>query len=98
MPLGAYMDIIEELATHKYPKRTRKPCPKSAFADGITHRVGLVRIYSLVDGGVPGDVVREMCLECHQQFKRTAFVVIDQPNKIGTHLTQRAADVASCAS
>lgn len=76
------MTTLEELAINKHPKRTRKPCDKSCFFDGVTHRAGFVPVLSLLDGGVAGDVVQEICLECGKVFKERRFIIKAQPNRI----------------
>lgn len=68
-----YMDAFAVVRYHKKGK-----CSKSVFADG-GHRVGLVPVYSVMDGGLPGDIAKEICLECEKVFKKRVFYPIAQP-------------------
>ncbi len=70
---------FEQSAVRKYPKRGR--CPRSCFADG-SHRVGLIPVMSVLDGGAPGDVLQEFCLECGAAFERRGFVLREQPRTL----------------
>lgn len=38
---------------------------------------------SVLDGGLPGDIMREVCLECERWFKQKGFIVIKQPSTLG---------------
>lgn len=71
--------LFEETAISKYWKRGK--CANTVFADG-GHRVGMVPVYSVMDGAIAGDSCREICLECECVFDGRAFVVRPQPNKI----------------
>lgn len=69
---------IENFAIHKFP-RTGK-CKNSCFLNG-NHRVGIVPVASILDGGASGDSCREICLECGKIFNQPRwFVLIKQPN------------------
>lgn len=71
---------FDQFAIHRYPKKGK--CEKSCFADG-SHRVGLVPVLSVLDGGLPGDSAREICLECERVFSKSVFYPINQPRVIG---------------
>lgn len=72
---------VEEFAIHKFPRKGK--CEKSCFANGI-HRVGIVPLYSVLDGGAAGDSAREVCLECGKVFKEPRwFILKDQPRRFG---------------
>jgi len=50
------------------------------------HRVGLVPVASMLDGGAAGDVCQEICIDCGKRFfgvKSTGYILKDQPRKIG---------------
>lgn len=66
---------FEEYAVRKYPKTGK--CNGRNF-----HRVGLIPVRSLLDGGLPGDVCNEYCLSCGKHFAGTAFLPIRQPSVI----------------
>jgi hypothetical protein len=71
---------LDQFANVRYPKRGK--CANSCFADG-SHRVGLVPVLSVLDGGLPGDSCVEICLECERVFKKRVFYPIRQPRMIG---------------
>lgn len=72
---------LDQFAQTRYHKRGK--CEKTVFADG-GHRVGLIPVLSVLDGGVPGDSAQEICLECERAFKRRVFYVnANQPRKLG---------------
>lgn len=77
-----YLRQLEDEALFKEHRRGK--CPHSVFADG-GHRVGRVPFYSLVDGGLPGDVLKTVCLECGKEWVKPGqgFVVRDQPSRLG---------------
>ena len=70
---------LEKFAVHKYPKEGK--CQNSCFANG-NHRVGTVPTMSLIDGGLPGVVFREVCLECKKWFKKGGFYARNQPRSL----------------
>lgn len=72
----------EDEAIHKTHKAGK--CPRSVFADG-GHRVGDVPYFSLVDGGLPGCVLKTVCLECGKEWRKPGigFLPVKQPNTIG---------------
>lgn len=70
---------LEDAAISKYPRRGK--CSKSVFACGW-HRCGTVPMYSLLDGGCPGDVAHEVCLECGTVFNKSWFIPKAQPREI----------------
>jgi hypothetical protein len=76
--MNELLELFENFAVKRYPKRGT--CPKSCFANGW-HRVGLIPVLSVLDGGIPGDSMIEQCLECGAVFERTGFVIRDQPNR-----------------
>lgn len=70
----------EQLSINKKPLRGK--CKKSCFANGW-HRVGTVPVMSLLDGGIPGYVAKEICLECGKVFENKQwFIPRDQPRVI----------------
>lgn len=72
---------LDEFGRNKHPKRGK--CPKSAFWGGGYHRVGYVPVYSLLDGGAPGDVATLMCMDCGKVFEKiSCFFLRDQPNAL----------------
>lgn len=73
--------IADELAVSRYAKEGS--CSAPAFRFGGFHRVGIVPVMSLLDGGAAGDSCREICLECGRVFKERWFVLKNQPAKIG---------------
>lgn len=71
---------LEAFAINKFPKDGK--CRKSCFANG-NHRVGIIPISSILDGGLPGCSCIEICLECEKVFNKSRwFVVKDQPNSL----------------
>lgn len=70
---------MEDFAIVRYPKKGK--CEQSCFANGW-HRVGLVPVLSLLDGGLSGDSAQEICLECERMFSRRVFYPKRQPNKL----------------
>lgn len=70
---------LDQFAVHRYPKRGK--CAKSCFANGW-HRVGLVPVESVLDGGLPGDSAQEICMECERVFQKRVFYPIKQPRMI----------------
>jgi len=70
----------EKFATSKHPIKGK--CKKSPFMNGY-HRAGWIDTSCAIDGGAPGNHIRVVCLECGKAFKRTAFVLIDQPRRAG---------------
>lgn len=70
---------LDGFAIHRYHKKGK--CPKSCFADG-GHRVGMVPVLSVLDGGLPGDSAQEICLECEKVFKRRVFYPRNQPRNL----------------
>lgn len=70
---------FESAALYRYPRRGK--CANSCFANGW-HRCGTIPLYSLLDGGLPGDVAHEICLECGTVFKESWFIPIAQPREI----------------
>ena len=73
---------LEDAAVFKRHKAGK--CPNSCFATG-GHRVGDVPYYSLVDGGLPGCVLKTVCLECGREWRKPGqgFLPMRQPNTIG---------------
>jgi hypothetical protein len=71
-----YLDQFAETRYHKQGK-----CPSTAFVDG-GHRVGLVPVLSVLDGGLPGDIAQEICMDCQRVFKKSAFYPKGQPKRI----------------
>jgi hypothetical protein len=69
----------ESFAFAKYPKKGK--CRKSCFAIGW-HRVGLIPVLSLLDGGLAGDILSEICFECGKDFGHKGFLPKRQPNMI----------------
>lgn len=53
-------------------------CKKSCFSIGY-HRAGYVPMMSIFDGGLAGDIAREVCVECGRWFKKTVFFTVKQP-------------------
>lgn len=70
---------LDQFAQTRYYRRGK--CKKSAFVDG-GHRVGLVPVLSVLDGGLPGDSAKEICMDCERVFKRSVFYPINQPRLI----------------
>ncbi len=70
---------LDEFAEKRYWKQGK--CIKSCSADG-GHRVGLIPVLSILDGGLPGDVAQEICLECEKVFKRKVFYTRNQPSRL----------------
>ena len=72
----------EDAAITKFHKRGK--CTRSVFADG-GHRAAKVPYYSLVDGGLPGVVLKTVCLECGREWLKpgSGFFPVAQPNKLG---------------
>ena len=70
---------MEDYAIFKKPKKGK--CSQSPLLIGW-HRVGSIPTLSLLDGGLAGDVLTEICLHCGKFFKRSGFVVRKQPNQI----------------
>jgi hypothetical protein len=70
----------EEFAVSKFHKSGK--CANSVFTDG-GHRVGMIPVRSVLDGGAPGDVCQEYCLECGKSFSGKCFVLRDQPSRVG---------------
>ncbi|MEA3350954.1 MAG: hypothetical protein U9Q82_10060 [Chloroflexota bacterium] len=86
-----WLILFEEAAISKYP--LPGSCSNPCMAGGY-HRVGLVPVYSVLDGALPGDSCMEICLECGERVKRTdevtgetyyrnGFVPRDQPSSLG---------------
>jgi hypothetical protein len=76
----------EEIAIYKHPRSGK--CEKSCFAGG-DHRVGLVPIASVLDGGASGCSCREICLECEKMFDEPKYFVLrKQPNRLRTNLSR----------
>lgn len=69
----------EPYALSKFPKKGK--CKYSPFANGY-HRAGTIPIESVLDGGAPGDIARDICLHCGRRFKQTWFVLKKQPREI----------------
>ncbi len=81
--IGIPQDVLFEESFNRHPKKGN--CPTSTMADGW-HRVGLVPVASMVDGGSPGDICQEICIDCGKRFfgiGSTGFVLKDQPRKFG---------------
>ncbi len=80
------LQIAETLAHSKYPIAGK--CPNSCFKNGW-HRCGIIPVYSVLDGGLPGNSARVICLECGQIMKdnegrdQRYFIPRNQPAKIG---------------
>lgn len=55
-------------------------CPDSCYSNG-RHKVGIVPLYSLLDGGLPGDICQQVCLQCGRVFGQ-CFFPIGQPNRL----------------
>lgn len=73
-------ELVEKHAINKKPRKGK--CLNSCFANGW-HRVGTIPVMSLLDGGLPGDVAKEICLECGKIFENTSwFIPKIQPNRI----------------
>lgn len=74
----------------------RGKCPQSPFADG-GHRVGLIPFYSVLDGALPGDSCRWVCLHCEKLWECDGmFYPIAQPNTLGSRAAvQPSADEAA---
>lgn len=70
---------LDQFSEHRYPKRGK--CKNSCFANGW-HRVGMVPVKSVLDGGLPGDSAVEICLECETVFSRRAFYPKNQPREL----------------
>ena len=75
--------MISEIESFAHSKTARKgKCAKSCFANGY-HRIGVVPMYSVLDGGCPGDSSIEICLECGKEFKKSRwFIPISQPRTL----------------
>jgi hypothetical protein len=71
--------MFEDYAINKYPKKGK--CPNSTFKAGW-HRAGMVPVESLLDGGMAGDICKEICLECEKVFANQCFVMKRQPSII----------------
>ena len=71
---------IENFAVSKYPKNGK--CKKSCFKIGY-HRIGVIPMMSIIDGGSPGCSCKEVCLECGSVFKQGMFFPIKQPSLAG---------------
>jgi hypothetical protein len=54
-------------------------CARSHFYSGA-HRTGFVPVLSLLDGGLPGDIERRVCIDCGKVFAETVFRPKDQPS------------------
>lgn len=67
---------LDNFAVTRYHKKGK--CSQTVFMDG-GHRVGLIPVYSVLDGGLPGDVAQEICLECEKVFKKRVFYPLSQP-------------------
>ena len=73
---------IEEFARSKYPRSGK--CSNSCFVNGW-HRVGIVEVKCLLDGGLSGNSAMEICLECGKIFKQPRwFVPKEQPNRLNS--------------
>lgn len=70
---------MEDYAVFKKPVRGK--CPRSPFASGW-HRAGSIPTLSLLDGGLAGDVLTDICLHCGRVIRRSGFIVRDQPNTL----------------
>ncbi|OGP65898.1 MAG: hypothetical protein A3K22_05760 [Deltaproteobacteria bacterium RBG_16_42_7] len=79
------LKIAEKLATSKFPIKGK--CPSSAFMNGW-HRCGIVPVYSVLDGGIPGDSARVVCLHCGEFMTDKKgelmryFIIKMQPNEL----------------
>ena len=71
--------VMEDYAIFKKPARGK--CPNSPFSNGW-HRVGSIPVLSLLDGGLAGDVLQDICLHCGKVLKRSGFVIRKQRNKL----------------
>lgn len=70
--------------------RKRGKCPNSPFYDGW-HRIGVIPMMSVLDGGLAGDSAYEMCLHCGKVFKGMGrFYPKKQPNIIHHKDTKNA--------
>lgn len=67
--------MLEQFAVKKYAKTGK--CGDRPF-----HRIGLIPVRSLLDGGLPGDVCDEYCLQCGKHFQGSAFLPIKQPSSL----------------
>lgn len=70
---------LDPFAHSRYPKKG--VCHSSCFKNGW-HRLGMIPVYSVVDGGLPGDILQEICLECEKPFQKKAFLPINQPRSL----------------
>lgn len=83
----SFLAVCEAYAESKWPEAGK--CSGSPFRDG-RHRVGSVPIYSVLDGGMAGDVSRVVCLHCGEVMKDGErsplgyFHPRNQPRDIGT--------------
>ena len=83
------IESLEKFAIFKKPGPSG--CKQSSFLGGF-HRVGLVPIRSVLDGGLPGCIAAWFCLDCGKQLERKSctskwthyFVPIKQQNKLET--------------
>ena len=74
------MSEIEDYAVVRFPKKGK--CKASPFVKGA-HRVGLIPVLSLLDGGAPGDLCEGICLHCGRDFRgERKFVLKDQPRNL----------------
>jgi len=57
------------------PKKTKRECPKSEFADRHYHRVGVYKGDRPSDGGLDGWSLKAECVNCGKQFKHPYFLL-----------------------
>lgn len=62
---------IEEISFNKTYKQGK--CKNTVFA-GDGHRTGFVPIIRPDDGGLPGVIAQQICLECGKKLKNTVFL------------------------
>lgn len=68
-------------AHYRYPGKSG--CKNSSMAGG-NHRIGMVSLVSVLDGGAPGDILVEECMDCGKRFEgHERFLVIPtQPREL----------------
>lgn len=76
----------ENEAIHRLPYG--RQCPERG--KGLPHRVGIFPIMSLLDGGLPGDICKGICIHCGKDFpKLECFVPKNQPRTLDKTDTRR---------
>lgn len=72
-------EFINHFMGNKTPKGHN--CKNSQFVSR-KHRAGWLPVYSVLDGGTAGVVVKQFCVDCGKEFELTMFDAKKQPNRI----------------